>query len=141
MPERLADLGIVTVERVTRIELALSAWEVAATVHVLPCGFAVLRRRPELHILLSASDRRCLLFTEVNGTLMARRSCPRWRNMRQFCGMKRSACARGERSDTLRANAEQGGIIADRQSPCDQFGGSFTGAGLSSGSELVGLAA
>jgi hypothetical protein len=51
------------VERVTRIELALSAWE------SVPSGLVV---RPDLRSGLSASDRERPLVTGVNGPLMAR---------------------------------------------------------------------
>jgi hypothetical protein len=60
------------VERVTRIEPALSAWESVPS-RALTC--------PELRSRLSASDREIPVFTGVNGTLMARRSWPepsRW---------------------------------------------------------------
>ena len=53
------------VERVTRIELALSAWEDDVTGHVMPA---------DLLVRLSVSDRDWPLFTVVNGLLMARPS-------------------------------------------------------------------
>jgi hypothetical protein len=53
-----------TVERVTRIGLALSAWE------SVPSGPVTW---PDLRGRLSASDRERPLFTGVNGPLMARR--------------------------------------------------------------------
>jgi hypothetical protein len=52
-------------ERVTRIELELSAWESE------PSGALMC---PELRGWLSASDREIPVFTGANGTLMARRS-------------------------------------------------------------------
>jgi hypothetical protein len=66
-PRRISpDLGF-TVERVTGIEPALSAWE------------SVLSGRvtwPDLRFDVSVSDHEGLLVTGVNGTLMARRTPP-----------------------------------------------------------------
>jgi hypothetical protein len=59
--------GIFVVERVTRIELALSAWESVLS-RDLTC--------PELPSWLSARDREMPGSTGVNGTLMARAVLP-----------------------------------------------------------------
>jgi len=52
-----------TLERVTGIEPALSAWESISSPQ---------SRAAELGIRVSASDRGCLSFTGANGTMMAR---------------------------------------------------------------------
>jgi hypothetical protein len=51
MPETMPDLGIVRVERVTRIELALSAWEVCVVrwpspAEVVTCAWWLRMPRP-----------------------------------------------------------------------------------------------
>jgi hypothetical protein len=62
------DLGLSSLERVTGIEPALSAWE------SVPSGPVTW---PDLRGGVSASDRERPLVTGVNGPLMARRSWPR----------------------------------------------------------------
>jgi hypothetical protein len=59
---------VFTVERVTGIEPALSAWEAVPSGHVI---------RPDLRDRLSGSDRERPFFTGVNGPLMAQRTAVR----------------------------------------------------------------
>jgi hypothetical protein len=65
---KASELWIWDMERVTRIELALSAWE------SVPSGLVMW---PDLRGGVSASDRDRPLATGVNGPLMARRSAVR----------------------------------------------------------------
>jgi hypothetical protein len=64
MVHTASELRIRGLERVTRIELALSAWE------SVPSGPVM---RPDLQVSLSASDHERPLVTGANGPLMARR--------------------------------------------------------------------
>jgi hypothetical protein len=66
--ETSPDLGFSSLERVTRIELALSAWESVTS------GPVAL---PDLRDRLRVSVRERPLVTEVNGPLMARRPLSR----------------------------------------------------------------
>ena len=67
---KIASELVLTLERVTRIELALSAWESVLSGPVAWSG---------LRISLSASGGERPLVTGVNGSLMARWPLPGWR--------------------------------------------------------------
>jgi hypothetical protein len=113
------------VERVTRIELALSAWEFGSAVHPVPADSLTCRCADAL----PDSDRDYPRLLTLSGTQRARGASR----------SDRSARTRGELRDALRADAEQGSDIAHRHSPCDQFCGSLARAGGSRSSDLISL--